>query len=498
MGACSGRTARASWDCDGIPAGRVLARSARIVHDSFASMPTIYDRDFTNYSDEDFISDVDHLVQSKMPEGPTLEYKADLSEQDGWLQDLVAFANSYGGILIIGVVAKNGIPQAAPGFERPSEVAVDIGNQVNSCVQPRPDFELKVARCNDNSGRWLAGIQVREGVNTPYLYSRTDKRRIYVRGPANKIEPDYLQLMRLIEKRSLITNRAGRIGGEIQRVRNLLQARQTGNLSSSTWYKFVAAADLDLAIRLTHTHEERFERAVLNTFAVDREHLGQLRAIMNPEPLQWQRDVTDSSLSYFFIQEPGGQKSFDRRWLLSSGSIAFATVASHEVAANQTHFSFVDFIYDLLSFLRLVRLHFNSVRYFGEIQVWTDLMFQAPGAQPVHTGILYTNHVSFRHPSDCLGVGRQLAGQSNAGSRIAMQPFSSDNVLFLLRELLNMIARGFGGVLSDTRRSPLHAGRALGLFRARNLRRHSSRASRSWIRNASDGGWPTLAAGLHM
>jgi hypothetical protein len=325
-------------------------------------------------------------------------------------------------------------------------VAVDIGNQISSCVQPRPDFELKVARCRSNPEHWLVGIQVSEGMKTPYLYSRADKRRIYVRGPANKIEPDYLQLMRLIEKRSLITNRAGRITEEVLRLRNLVQARHAGNVSSPNWYRFVAVADPELAVSLTHAHEERFESAVLNAFAVDRERIGQFARDHEPVPFEWLRVITDTSLSYFFIQD-AGQKSFDRRWLLSSGSIAFATVASHQMG-NQIHFSFVDFIYDLLSFLRLMRLHFDSVRYYGDMQIWTDLMFQTP-ALLIDKGILYTRHVPFRHPSNCLTVGRELQGQGHAGSRIAMQPFAADNVLIAVRELLNTIARGFGGVLRD-------------------------------------------------
>jgi len=39
----------------------------------------------------------------RKPEGKTLEYKRDLSSPDGLLKTLVAFANTAGGILAIGI-----------------------------------------------------------------------------------------------------------------------------------------------------------------------------------------------------------------------------------------------------------------------------------------------------------------------------------------------------------------------------------------------------------
>ena len=46
-------------------------------------------------------SPIDHLLQS--PEGKTLEFKRDLSSPRNVLRTLVAFANSAGGKLVIGV-----------------------------------------------------------------------------------------------------------------------------------------------------------------------------------------------------------------------------------------------------------------------------------------------------------------------------------------------------------------------------------------------------------
>ena len=42
----------------------------------------------------------------KQPEGKTLEFKRDLSSSDGVLRSIVAFANTAGGTLLIGVEDK--------------------------------------------------------------------------------------------------------------------------------------------------------------------------------------------------------------------------------------------------------------------------------------------------------------------------------------------------------------------------------------------------------
>lgn len=44
----------------------------------------------------------------KRPEGKTLEFKRELSAPDGALRTIVAFANTAGGTLLIGVEDKSG------------------------------------------------------------------------------------------------------------------------------------------------------------------------------------------------------------------------------------------------------------------------------------------------------------------------------------------------------------------------------------------------------
>jgi Putative DNA-binding domain len=75
------------------------------------------------------------------PEGKTLEYKRDLSSPDGLLKTLVAFANTAGGVLAIGVEDGTrrviGVPDVLAAEERLASIIADS-------VRPRlvPDIEI--------------------------------------------------------------------------------------------------------------------------------------------------------------------------------------------------------------------------------------------------------------------------------------------------------------------------------------------------------------------
>ncbi len=75
------------------------------------------------------------------PEGKTLEYKRDLSSPDGLLKTLIAFANTAGGILAIGIEDGTkrviGVPDVLAAEERLASIIADS-------IRPRlvPDIEI--------------------------------------------------------------------------------------------------------------------------------------------------------------------------------------------------------------------------------------------------------------------------------------------------------------------------------------------------------------------
>ena len=69
------------------------------------------------YTDEMILRDVRALIVIGQRENSLIDYKTNISEKDNWPEGATAFANTFGGLIIFGVEAKDDVPTAMPGFE---------------------------------------------------------------------------------------------------------------------------------------------------------------------------------------------------------------------------------------------------------------------------------------------------------------------------------------------------------------------------------------------
>ncbi|MYA37075.1 MAG: winged helix-turn-helix transcriptional regulator [Gammaproteobacteria bacterium] len=84
----------------------------------------------------------------KRPEDKTLEFKRDLSSPSGILRSIVAFANSAGGVLLLGVEDDT---RNVRGIEKPLEMEERMANLISDGICPRliPDIEILPWRCKN-------------------------------------------------------------------------------------------------------------------------------------------------------------------------------------------------------------------------------------------------------------------------------------------------------------------------------------------------------------
>ncbi len=77
----------------------------------------------------------------KRPEGKTLEFKRDLSTPEGVLKTIVAFANTAGGALLLGVEDKS---RHVRGILEPLDLEERLANLISDLIVPRvvPDLEI--------------------------------------------------------------------------------------------------------------------------------------------------------------------------------------------------------------------------------------------------------------------------------------------------------------------------------------------------------------------
>ena len=118
----------------------------------------------------------------KRPEGKTLEFKRDLSGPDGVLKTIVAFANTAGGTLLVGVEDRTGHVR---GADEPLDLEERLANLISDHVAPRlvPEIELLPWRRTQ-----VLAVQVHPSPTRPHYLKRDGPGAgVYVRvGSTNR------------------------------------------------------------------------------------------------------------------------------------------------------------------------------------------------------------------------------------------------------------------------------------------------------------------------
>jgi predicted HTH transcriptional regulator len=123
--------------------------------------------------------DIQKLI--KLPESKTLEFKRDSSSLESILKTIVAFSNTAGGILIIGVADDHTIY----GLENPSKSEEQIVNSVAHRIKPQisPDFHIMEVK-----GKFILVIQVDYLLAPYYLSDKGEEKGVYIRiGNSNRL-----------------------------------------------------------------------------------------------------------------------------------------------------------------------------------------------------------------------------------------------------------------------------------------------------------------------
>ena len=120
------------------------------------------------------------FCNSKNPEGFILEYKQDFPKNEKLAQTIAAFANTYSGILIIGVNAPNGEP--IPPFEgvtfNPNQKYEEWIQSIVLSHIKEPVFP-EVQICEPINGKTFIILRVAESYLTPHRVA--DNTKIYIR-----------------------------------------------------------------------------------------------------------------------------------------------------------------------------------------------------------------------------------------------------------------------------------------------------------------------------
>lgn len=136
---------------------------------------------------------MDFIELLTRPEGKSLEFKRDLSSPDGALKTMIAFANSAGGTLLLGVEDRT---RHVRGVHDALDVEERIANLVSDSISPRllPEIEILPWRRTQ-----IIAVEVHPSAARPHFLKREGiDRGTYVRvGSTNRrADADMLQELR--------------------------------------------------------------------------------------------------------------------------------------------------------------------------------------------------------------------------------------------------------------------------------------------------------------
>ena len=157
-------------------------------------------------NDIDF-SDIQTLKDYKISESYNLDYKENYPTNQKLAKLMIAFANSSGGFIIIGIKEERhqdhniGIPKEIVGIEKGDHIT-KITNIALSHSQPKIFPKIGIIEHSDNSNRVIVIIKINESFEPIMYFSKNDSdtNKWFIR-INDKIEPaDYSLLKKLFKK----------------------------------------------------------------------------------------------------------------------------------------------------------------------------------------------------------------------------------------------------------------------------------------------------------
>lgn len=390
-------------------------------------MGDLYSDDITSettYPTATLLKDIRALIASGQREGPLLDYKADISPKDNWPETIAAFANTFGGIIIFGVEGQADQPRRLTGYDpKGIEMKTRLGSTLLSRIQPRPDTHIRIINLDTDPSKEVAVLRVAEGTHPPYMHTKGEEHRVYIRSGAQKAEADYLQLNALYEKRSRSTPSATLSPSDLQQ--RLSVKHPDGKRPSEHWYRFIIIPESQGGSRrLTAAIEQEFEECMSRFFTDTVSGPGAAR----------EQHVT----LYHHRKDAGHEEVFA---VTDDGAIGYVTHACINTT-DGLFFSPWSFCADVISFLGLAGRFSERAHYYGEFRLIANVMI--PEAQLFRPGTFRGRLVAGNLFEP---LPKTFAANTTAEARVTLHPATGEAIRRALASVTNDIARAGGTVL---------------------------------------------------
>lgn len=401
---------------------------------------------------------MDRSIGDRPREGYLLDYKEDFS--DRFLRSVAAFANTFGGLLIVGATELDGRPEKLIGVSVRGELKTKIAGMIASNLFPCPQFEIAECELPTDAQRKLAVVRVRETTEICLLAKKGEPHPVYVRNEDQSPPADASQLRALLDRKSKNKTPATDIESRLVPIRNRLNVTVGAGTSprtrSETCFRLIACPYAHRPMPLDLAMERKFSEIAsapllpgLQTL-VDRKEAA-------VEFSRW-RDWYEMR----FLDTP---YDYERSWhVFTSGEIGFVTQVRWPVTGSDTLWSLYDIALDISNLAKVARQFWSYTGYFGAFRLDADLQVRGLKLQMNSQGFapLFYERLqgSLFFPLDHTAIpvttgNSQTSAQAQADFTYPdLQESLSDGVGIILNQLLRCM--GYSADLDKLRRTLSH------------------------------------------
>jgi hypothetical protein len=302
---------------------------------------------------------VDRPIDDRPREGYLLDYKLDVGEK--FLRAVAALANTFGGLLILGVSGLDGRPEKLDGTVSSGELKTQVASVIASNLVPCPPFEI--AECGipgDAGGRKLAVVRVRESQEMCLIAKKGERNPVYVRVEDQSSPADAFQLRALLTRKRANENISSDLEGRIKALESELfvcsyRALPQGS-RSPTFFQVVICPNNAPYAALDLAAESKISNLVTR---------------LNPG-LEQLASLSEAKFSFgrwrdwFEMRFVENTFDYERRWRVTArGDLGFITQVRWPIEGAGEYWSLYDVATDVVRAAALAREFWLARRYYG-------------------------------------------------------------------------------------------------------------------------------------
>jgi hypothetical protein len=364
------------------------------------------------------------------------------------LKDVAAFANTFGGILVIGVEKSQGDVEAKlVGVTSTSELMTSIASAIATNISPTPSYDIMECHKPDETNKHFCVVRIRGDATLRLVTKKDIPNPVWVRNADQTVRADAAQLRMMIdrEKQSVIDVADSLLARAHRMFEDMVVGRSNppeirdwplGSFQQEETFFKLALIPAEMKMVVLDVRSEREFDALIH------EHYRRVRnCLTGQEPVAAQ--ATNRSSDFYEYRWYHEKLDYEGRWRITNRlEVAHATQIKHE-----TEWSLLDVVVYSILMLVVCAKWWESLKYFGDGILVAAVNVQnlqiARGASGQFAKKFGPADGDYAMSAEVLNVHPQQRAEAEASVSVNFANMR-DNIPGLVTTLLNSLLRSLG------------------------------------------------------